>query len=221
MPVSSNVRRPKAMTTKSRLIRRYTNLPSALRMLRSKAITLLPPDSWDDKNDRALMLAYKNKKKYKSVLALCFSEAAETYHHWKVFAPGTDGVFVEFDKARLLQAMSHPDIRAKSIDYVPIGDLRTRPPILNELPFSKRLPYQDEAEFRFVYSSKEPAEITKEFPIPVGAFERIVINPWLPEQLAMSVMETFKAIQGFDTLEVSQSKITDSPAWRKFAATYA
>lgn len=209
------------MTADPRLLRRYTNLASALHILRTRSITLLPPDSWDDRNDRALMAAYKAKKQYKTVLALCFSQAAETYHHWKVFASGSDGVFVEFDKPRLLQALKDGNIKAKSIDYVPIGDLKDRPPTLNELPFSKRLAYLDENEFRVVYTSKEESVDSKNFTIPVGAFERVMVNPWLPESLTDAVRQTINEIPGFKRLKVVQSRVTDSPAWKKLAAKYA
>ncbi len=166
------------------------------------------------------MTAYKGKKKFKSVLALCFSQAAETYHHWKVFASGSDGVFVEFEKRRLLDAIASPYIQAKPISYVPIGRLRTHPPTLDELPFSKRLAYQDEDEFRIVYTSKTEKVETKAFEFPSGALERVMVNPWLPEPLVETIRQVINSIPGCEVLEVAQSRVTDSPAWRKLAASY-
>lgn len=209
------------MAANPEIIRRYTNLASALHILRARSITLLAPDSWDDRNDRALMAAYKRKKKFRTVLALCFSQAAETYHHWKVFAPGSDGVFVEFKKQLLLETIKSPNIESKSIEYVSLANLRDDPPSLNSLPFSKRLAYQDEDEFRIVYTSKTEALDTKSLDITIEAVESIMVNPWLPEPLVETVRHVIKSVHGCEKLEVTQSKVTDSPAWRKFAATYA
>jgi hypothetical protein len=58
-------------------LRRYTDLAATLRILKTKAVTLLPPDMWDDQNDRNLMLAYQKANNYKTVLALCFAQSAE------------------------------------------------------------------------------------------------------------------------------------------------
>lgn len=75
---------------------RYTQLPSLLHMLRARAVTLLDPDSWDDRNDASYMALYKERKTLKSLLALCFSQVPETYHHWHVFAQGSAGVCIYF-----------------------------------------------------------------------------------------------------------------------------
>ena len=81
-------------------LRRYTNLASAIHMLDRKVITLLSPAYWDDRNDAYVL--NKERSTAKSVLALCFAETFETYHHWRVFASGRDGVCIEFDKQKLL-----------------------------------------------------------------------------------------------------------------------
>lgn len=73
-------------------MRRYTELPSLIYMLAYRKITLLDPSSWDDKNDSYFFSLYRDKVKLKSVLALCFTQARDTYHHWRVFAPGSADV---------------------------------------------------------------------------------------------------------------------------------
>ena len=78
--------------------RRYTNLAAVVHLLQAKAITLLNPATWDDTNDAYFMAEYKRLKQAKTVLALCFAETAETYHHWRVFSHGADGVCLEFNK---------------------------------------------------------------------------------------------------------------------------
>jgi hypothetical protein len=59
--------------------------------------------AWDDENDAHYIAKYKRLKHAVAVLALCFTESDETYHHWKVFSHGKDGVCIEFDKPRLLR----------------------------------------------------------------------------------------------------------------------
>jgi hypothetical protein len=85
---------------------RYTNLAATLHMLRTRNITLLNPATWDDTNDSYFMSEYKRLKNAKSVLALCFAESEESYHHWRIFSAGGDGVRIEFDKTALLAALT-------------------------------------------------------------------------------------------------------------------
>ena len=84
---------------------RYTNLAATIYMLRTRNITLLNPATWDDTNDFYFMSEYKRLKDAKSVLALCFAESEESYHHWRIFSSGSDGVRIEFDKPALLGAL--------------------------------------------------------------------------------------------------------------------
>ena len=72
-------------TTTPTYLRRYTDLPALLHMLAAKQLTLLDPKTWDDQNDSFFMSQYKERKKLKTVLALCFSQTAKTYHHWRSF----------------------------------------------------------------------------------------------------------------------------------------
>ena len=40
-------------------LRRYTNLASALHILQNRCLTLLSPETWDDRNDAYFMSEYK------------------------------------------------------------------------------------------------------------------------------------------------------------------
>ena len=83
------------------------------------------------------------------MLALCFSQEAERYHHWRVFSNGPDGVCVQFDKLHLLSCFTG-DCRIEhgSVDYKLIEEIKSQPPSVETLPFLKRAPYGDESEYR-------------------------------------------------------------------------
>jgi len=89
----------------SKYLRRYTHLPALLYMLNERKITLLSPATWDDTNDSHYLLRYKEKKKLKTVLALCFSQSDETYHHWRIFSGSAAGVCIRFDQDSLRDAL--------------------------------------------------------------------------------------------------------------------
>src|SRR5258705_10758142 len=88
-----------------RPLRRYTSLPPLITALTRRALTLVSPRGWKDRNDAHFLAAYKAKGKFKSVLALCFAEAPEAAHHWEVFAPGMSGVCICFHPDPLLKAV--------------------------------------------------------------------------------------------------------------------
>ena len=90
------------MFDSDRILRRYTNLPALLHLLRTRKLTLLSPEKWEDRNDAYYMSQYRERSDATTVLALCFSEAAEKYHLWRAFTHGTDGVCVEFERNSLL-----------------------------------------------------------------------------------------------------------------------
>ena len=98
------------------------------------------------------MAEYKRIKKAKTVLALCFAESKETYHHWRVLSNGSDGVCIEFDKNKLLSIFEEDtQIRKGYVKYKLIKEIRGLPSIgLEDLPFLKRYPYRDEREYRVV-----------------------------------------------------------------------
>ena len=208
------------MSTSKKILRRYTDLPSAINIIRHKAITLLPPTTWDDRNDRHMMEAYKRSAKLKTVLALCFAECAETYHHWKVFTAGASGVCIEFHRDRFIAALP-PTVKYSSVDYKTVKELKPEQIKVKDLPFVKRVGFSDEQEFRVVYTSQKTDLSTKDIPVPLGAIKRIVLNPWLHEELAESVMEMFRKLAGEEDFGVMQSVLIDSPSWRRFADGYA
>lgn len=165
------------------------------------------------------MEAYKRSAKLKTVLALCFAKCPETYHHWKVFTPGTSGVCIEFHKNMLIRALPG-DVRHSGMDYKTIKELDPFQIKIQKLPFIKRKGFIDESEYRVVYTSTELELAKKDIPIPLNVIKRIVLNPWLNAELADSVTEMFKLIADQEDLEVTKSALIDSPSWRRFADEY-
>jgi hypothetical protein len=200
--------------------RRYTNLAATIHLLKTKTITLLNPATWDDRNDAFFMSEYKRLKGVKTVLALCFAQREETYHHWKVFSHGNDGVCIEFDKENLLTTFSaEPNTKTKNIDYELIKKLRDRVDVdIEELPFLKRYPYTDEAELRAVYVDTEHELESRDYEIEIGWIRRVNLSPWMPRALAKSVRTMLKSIPGCADLKVSQSTLIENEQWKEITA---
>jgi hypothetical protein len=203
-----------------RTFRRYTNLAAVVHLLQSRAITLLNPATWDDKNDAYYMAEYKRLKQAKTVLALCFAESAETYHHWRVFSHGADGVCIEFNRDRLLTVWSKDEsVRIRAVAYKEIQQIRGQAALeLEDIPFIKRFPYRDEKEFRVIFASQDEALEYKDYPIELAWIRRITLSPWMSKTLAASVKKTLKSIPGCSMIKISRSTLVDNDAWKGFTA---
>src|SRR5690349_21182641 len=142
------------MTVTKNFLRRYTNLPVVIHMLKTGKITFLNPAAWDDRNDSYFMELYKSARKLRSLLALCFSQETETYHHWRVFADGPSGICVSFDKSELIHAVKRrAGVTVNEVSYVRLHKFNSRTRKVPSLPFLKRAPFKPEREFRFIYES--------------------------------------------------------------------
>lgn len=199
-------------------LRRYTNIASALHVLRNRCITLLNPAFWDDRNDAYYLARYKQRKAAKSVLALCFARAPETYHHWRVFSSGGDGLCIEFDETRLLDAVSKDEaITARAVIYKQIDDVAGAPVALDDLPFLKRIPFRDEQEFRLLYVNGEVQTEFHHVTIPLASISRITLSPWMAAPLAKSVKDTLKDLPGCKAVEIHQSTLIENERWKRAA----
>lgn len=195
-------------------MRRYTDLPALLYMLRRRTITLLNPQSWDDRNDSYFLEVYKRRNNLLSVLALCFSEERDSYHNWRVFSPGSSGVCVHFNKEALLTCLSQfPGVRFGAVKYKYRRHLGH--PSLADLPFLKRRAFSHEREFRILYESVTEAYQTKDFSIPLDCISQIAISPWAPESLGAVVKETIRAIEGCAEIRVGRSDLLDTEEWKQ------
>lgn len=198
------------------ILNRYTSLPVLLDVLHNKHITLLSPDSWEDRNDAFYLERYQAEGKCRSVLAICFSLHRETFHHWRVFSSGPSGVCIEFDKDQLIECVSEMSgYRWGKVDYRWISELSGNKPPLSSWPFLKRKPYEDEREFRIIFESRTERLTHKSLPIELAYIRRVTLSPWLPSPIASTVIASVKAIPGCDRLKVEPSSLINNAGWRK------
>lgn len=199
---------------------RYTELPALIHLLTHRALTLLDPMSWDDKNDSSFITLYREKCELKSVLALCFSKAPETYHHWRVFAPGSSGVRIQFDETLLRSAASRiPDLRFQEVEYLTIKQLRVQAVPKNKLPFLKRYPFQPEQEMRLLWESATEERRNLPVLIDLTAIVRITLSPWLHPSLVDDVKALIKRIDGCSSIKICQSTLISNDEWLKCGET--
>jgi len=197
-------------------LRRYTNLAATISLLHAKQITLLNPATWDDKNDAYFMAEYKRLKGAKAVLALCFAERSETYHHWRVFSHGADGVCIEFDKHRLLSTFNRDVcISMGSVTYRTVKQLRASAINADQLPFLKRAPYKDEHEFRVIYTDRNDAAEYKRYDIELDWIFRITLSPWMSVTLVDAVRKTLRSIDGCSRVKIVRSTLVNNEKWKE------
>ncbi len=199
-------------------LRRYTQLAPLLHLLHRKALTLLTPRNWDDTNDAYYLEIYRRRKNVGSVLALCFAEAPETYHHWHVFAGKSSGVCLQFDKDVLVESLGETaGIKSGFVKYPQIRDLRGAHLTTEELPFVKRYPFQDEREFRIIYEDAEPMLEAKDIPFNPLALQKVTINPWMPRAVFDSVKAHLSIIVGWSHVSIARTTLVDNDEWKSFA----
>lgn len=200
--------------------RRYTELPSLIHILTYRELTLLDPRSWDDKNDSYFLQKYREKKKLGSVLALCFTKANETYHHWRVFAPGSAGVCIRF-KASTLEASVRKisGLKLKPVEYLTVSEMRNTAVTTAKLPFLKRFAFQPENEIRLLWESKTEEKAALSLPISLSSITRITLSPWLHPSLADEVKNLIKSIEGCGGIQVCRSTLISNAEWMRHGAS--
>ena len=189
--------------------------PALIYLLRERKITLLDPASWDDKNDSYFLSLYRQKRNLTSVLALCFTPAYETYHHWRVFADGSSGACISFDQAKLLKAVKKQvGVTAKAVQYLTLADIRDMKVKTSTLPFLKRSAYGDERELRIIYESSTKKDSSLDVAIPLACIERITLSPWIPAALSDHLKSTIKEIDGCSAMKVYRSTLISNENWK-------
>jgi len=211
----SKMRSKSTQTTQGKL-NRYTNLMSLFDILQRRKLTLLNPAYWDDRNDAYAMSVYRERSGLRTLLAICFSQASETYHHWRVFAGSEAGVCIEFDKAGLMQYFDGAfGIRFGDVRYSLLENLKTNlQDGISNLPFLKRKPYKDEREFRIIFQDNEEELEAKAFSIELSSIRRISLSPWLPKQLSDTAMKLIGRMKDCASIEVIRSSLIENEQWK-------
>ena len=200
-------------------LKRYTDIPAIIYLLKNKAITMLDPKSWDDKNDMHYLEEYKSRKSLKTLLVLCFTGASETYHHWKVYAGGTSGVCITFRRAKLLAVLdNNAGIAHRRVRYLTLQDRRNDSIPMQDLPFVKRYGFIDEKEYRIVYECQNQSQLTRDIRIPLSCIERITMNPWIAKSLSDVLKETIRSFDGCNNIKLGRSTLINNLEWKKMAS---
>lgn len=198
------------------ILKRYTDLPAVIDLLMNRHITLLDPMSWDDKNDSFYLSVYKERMQLGTLLALCFTQEAETYHHWRVFSGHTGGVCIVFKKDELLADFyNESGIRHQAVEYWMLDKIKQSPPTVPTLPFIKRNAFKHENEYRIVYESQENALSTYSVKIRLECIDRVLLSPWMPAPLADASRKLLRKIEGCSKLKVSRSTLINNEQWKK------
>jgi hypothetical protein len=197
-------------------LRRYTDLPGLIYLLRERCITLVDPQSWDDQNDSHYLALYREHRNLTSVLALCFTRASETYHHWRVFSNGASGVCISFNHRELLAVVKkQPGVHARPVRYLKLNEIRDHAPAARDLPFVKRHPFEQESEFRLLYESKTKKRETLDITIPLSCIDRITLSPWLRKNLSLHVKRILWSIPGCRQLVIARSTLISNEEWKR------
>lgn len=202
--------------TLNKFVRRYTTMSSALQTLKQRKIVLLSPSKWDDSNDAYFMELYKAKSSSKSVLALCCTMASETYHHWKVFSSGIEGVCIEFYREPLEDAINRaPGFRFGPVEYLRVKDFKALDSKeYSRIPVIKRDGYSDEKEWRVIAETDEISEFM-DFDIQIDWISSITFNPWIPPSLADNLRTVIREVCPSFKAPLRSSSLTSSRQWKE------
>jgi len=204
----------------SKYLRRYTDLPALIYLLTERKITLLDPESWDDSNDSHYLALYREKKKLRSVLVVCFTQGAETYQHWCVFGPGSGGICIKFIRSKILKAVkAQPNLRTGPFKYLTLAEIRSERLRADNLPFLKRYPFENEDEFRMVYESKAHRVPKLNIDIPLSSIDKITLSPWIDRDLSNHVKTMVHSIPGCSKLSIVRSTLIGNEEWKHLGET--
>ena len=204
-------------------------------MMINKRLTIVGYQSWVDSNDKYAMDLYKNGDHSIEFLgAYCVSgTSSETFHQWKVFADGPDGICVCFDARKFREFVS----KLPSNDYVcrPVKYVSYKSSSDEQdeqfvdafesldranIPFIKRKGFADEEEFRILYSSKSKEDGYHHIPFDPSMIKQLILSPFLNDGLVKTVQNVLKSIEGCPTI-VRKARLTDNKKWQKSLARYA
>lgn len=196
-------------------LRRYTSLSVLIDMIQRRAISFMNPAFWDDRNDAFSLERFRELEGCGSVLALCLTGAEETYHHWKVFSPGMEGVCIWFDREGLIEQFEQDteELLHGDVTYHTISDLKTMRPAADRIPFLKRIQFSDEQEYRFLITEDERHIDRCAQAIDLALVTRVTLSPWMPVSIADSVKQAISNVSG-GSIRAYRSTLVENRQWK-------
>jgi hypothetical protein len=197
-------------------LNRYTTLSVLLDLLQRKKLTLLNPETWEDKNDSEIILEYKRRKGIKNLYALCLSYGDETLHHWKTYSNGTSGCLIEFDANKLFENLNLiPNLTHRKVRYMKLKEIEKKYTVIDidEIPFVKRWPYRCEEEYRIIVTSEKD---DKFFDIDINdlsIIKKITISQQMPEQIYNTIKNYLKELGGNPDRRINRSTLYENNRW--------
>lgn len=197
------------------ILRRYTSLSVLIDMIERQSISFMNPSFWDDRNDAFALERFRQIEELGSVLALCLTGAEETYHHWKVFSPGMEGVCIWFDRNALIEGFEedNDDLLHGDVTYHTIAELKAMHPSPDRIPFLKRVQFADEREYRFLMTEDETHIDRCEQQLDLSLVKRVTLSPWMPVSIADSVKAAIAALP-HHAIQVYRSTLVENRDWK-------
>lgn len=194
-------------------LNRYTTLPVLLDLLQRKKLTLLNPESWEDKNDSEIILEYKKRKNIKKLFALCLSYGDETIHHWKTYSPGSGGCCIEFNPKTLFEIIDMvPGLKHGRVTYKKIYEVGPNGVTISKIPFIKRWPYRCEEEYRIIVEADTDDDFF-DIEVPLEVINKITISQLMPKQVYITIKRYLKNAKGDPESRISRSTIYENQRW--------
>lgn len=199
-------------------LRRYTELPYLLHMLSQKQITLLNPTSWVDRNDAYFLKRYLERRKLQSILVMCLSKSAATYHHWHVFAPNASGVRIEFHEQLFSEwAANIPGGRLEPVKYVRLEEELLAKITLDQLPFVKRHAFRHEGEVRLIVENFDEKLAFLAVAFDFAMIKEVILSPWLARPAIASIKKAIRAAAPGSTFLIKSTTMLDSRLFKEVA----
>ena len=180
--------------------------------LRAGSIALGEYAHWKDISERASLEAYEDLKSLtrNSLRLACFTQAPETYHHWNLYA--RKGLCFILRREQVEEQASQVGIRCQSVEYTKVASLKDTN--LESWPFLKRLPYQDEQEYRLISDAGDNS-----IQLTPDSVERIYLSPWLSAKQENEVRDMVRGRYSDANgcaIKVSKTTILENEQWIKY-----
>ena len=163
------------------------------------------------------MAVYAAAAPNRRVYAYCLADGKETAHHWQIYADGGRGARINFDKSRLLAAISdRSEVRHDYVAYVAwreLGSLLKS----NRLPFIKRQVYRYEREFRIIATVNNAIDgrLAYEIPIPLNCITSVYLSGELPSSQFATLEKIIRDLPGCERLQVRHSGLLRNENWAR------